>query len=384
VFTKALVIGPSHVAPQLGPKPTAFQLTLGLPELFSTRRGEPVALPLDLVLTPADNAPYAYVLGIPAGSRVWDFTDRPDVIATWGEALTELQSLGLTPYGFAALTEAVSRSMPQTFAETLYFAYGLRFDRGYLDLRPGLVLRVEYESYQTVQAETAVSGFVTGGVAEYEVASYDNDGTRTNGLDAFLAQLTLQNGLEVPDPVWPGQGQLYGSGGVADLFASPLRERPYARLVFPPRLQPAIPSSKGSTRPQDNCVLLAAAGLDELDRATEAVRARAAPTGVAAAYLRGRAVVRAMVRVSVNGAPRLVPVGTTLGNLLASEGRRPPAVPLPLSGVAMHRPGTAAVLADGSAGDWPVLPGWQPRDPAALDLPLLHGDRLELTTDHDR
>ncbi|MFD0350585.1 hypothetical protein ACFQ0M_40300 [Kitasatospora aburaviensis] len=86
-----------------------------------------------------------------------------------------------------------------------------------------------------------------------------------------------------------------------------------------------------------------------------------------------------MVRISVNGASRLVPVGTTLGNVLASEGRRPSAVPVPLSGVTMHRPRTAAAL-DGPAGDWPVLPGWRPRDPAALGLPLLHGDRLDLAT----
>lgn len=384
VYTEALVIGASFLAPQRGPKLTAFELTLGLPELFPARRTEPVELPLDFVLAPAATEPYAYTLRIPASSKVWQFgAGRPDVIAKWGEALSELEALDLTPYGLAALTEAVSRSMPQTFAETLYFAYGLRFDEGYLDLRPGLVLRVEYESYQTVPADTAVSGFITGGVADYEVASYDNGGTWTNGLDAFLAQLTLLGGVEVPDPSWRESGQLYGSGGVLDLFAAPL-EQPYARLVFPPTLESSLPSVKGSLRPQDNFVLLAAAGLEELDQATREIRARTSPTGVAAAYLRGRAVIRALVRVAVNGAPRLMPVGTTLGNLLASEGRRPPAVQVPLTGVTVHRPRTAAALADGPAGDWPVLPGWQPRDPAALDLPLLHGDRIEIARDCGR
>ncbi|MFC5889730.1 hypothetical protein RMN57_32890 [Kitasatospora sp. CM 4170] len=379
VFTEALVVGGSYLAPQLGPVLTAADLTLGLPELFVTPQLDPVELPLGFVLTPADAGPYAYTLLIPEASPVWDFTDRPDVIGRWAELLAELQPLGITPYGVAALTEAVSRSMPQTFAETLYFAYGLRFDRGFFDLRPGLVLRVEYEAYQIAPGGQGdpLSGFVTTGVADYEVASYENAGTWTNGLDAFLAGLARQNGVDVPNPSGPAAGQLYGSGGVFDLFAKALR-LPYARLVFPRTLLPT--TTPGSLWPQQNAVLLSAATLDALDAATENVRRQDPPgSGVAAAYLRGRAVVRAMVRISVNGASRLVPVGTTLGNVLASEGRRPSAVPVPLSGVTMHRPRTAAAL-DGPAGDWPVLPGWRPRDPAALGLPLLHGDRLDLAT----
>ncbi|MFF1496035.1 hypothetical protein [Streptomyces sp. NPDC058304] len=382
VFTEALFVGPSYVAPQLGPVLTAADITLGLPELFLTRQAHDIELPLGFVLTPAEHGPYVYTLLIPATSPVWNFTDRPDVIAKWAALLAQLQPFGITPYGVAALTEAVSRSMPQTFDETLYFAYGLRFDRGYFDLRPGIVMRVEYEGYQIASGAQGnpLSGFVTAGVADYEVASYDNSGTWTNGLDAFLAELAQQNGVDVPNPSGPatGQGQLYGSAGAFDLFAKALR-LPYARLVYPRTLLPT--TTPGSLWPQQNAVLLAATTLGALNAATENVRRQDPPGGgVAAAYLRGRAVVRAMVRISVNGASRLVPVGTTLGNVLASGGRRPSAVPVPLSGVTMHRPRTAAAPADGPAGDWLVVPGWQPRDPAVLELPLLHGDRLDLAT----
>ncbi|MEU6238900.1 hypothetical protein, partial [Kitasatospora sp. NPDC047058] len=386
VFTEALFVGRSYLAPQRGPVLTATDVTLGLPELFATPLSEEVELPLGFVLTPADSGPFAYTLMIPASSPVWSFTDRPDVIARWAALLADLQPLAVTPYGVAALTEAVSRSMPQTFAETLYFAYGLRFDRGCFDLRPGIVVRVEYEGYQIAPGGqgSPLSGFVTSGVADYEVASYDSAGTWTSGLDAFLAELAQQGGVEVPDPSGPGTGpgQLYGGAGAVDLFARALR-LPYARLVFPRTLLPT--TTPGSLWPQQNVVLLAAATLAALDAATENVRRQDPPgSGVAAAYLRGRAVVRAMVRISVNGASRLVPVGTTLGNVLASEGRRPSAVPVPLNGVTMHRPRSAAApagaSADGPAGDWPVVPGWQPREPAALDLPLLHGDRLDLAT----
>ncbi|TDU74842.1 hypothetical protein [Streptomyces sp. KS 21] len=383
VFTEALFVGPSYVAPQLGPVLTAADITLGLPELFRTRQVHDIELPLGFVLSPANPGPYVYTLLIPATSPVWNFADRPDVIAQWAALLARLQPFGITPYGVAALTEAVSRSMPQTFDETLYFAYGLQFDRGCFDLRPGIVLRVEYEGYQIAPGAQGnpLSGFVTAGVADYEVASYDSSGTWTNGLDAFLAELAQQNGVDVPNPSGPatGQGQLYGSAGAFDLFAKALR-LPYARLVYPRTLLPT--TTPGSMWPQQNAVLLAATTLGALDAATENVRRQDPPGGgVAAAYLRGRAVVRPMVRISVNGASRLVPVGTTLGNVLASGGRRPSAVPVPLSGVTLHRPCTAAAPAGGPVGDWLVVPGWQPRDPAALDLPLLHGDRLDLATD---
>ncbi|MCX4985499.1 hypothetical protein [Streptomyces sp. NBC_00572] len=380
VFTEALFVGPSYVAPQRGPVLTATDITLGLPELFTTPQTDGADLPLGLILSQTDGGPYAYTLLIPATSPVWSFTDRTDVIAEWAALLARLQPLGITPYGVAALTEAVSRSMPQTFDETLYFAYGLRFDRGYFDLRPGIVLRVEYEGYQIAPGAqgSPLSGFVTAGVADYEVASYDNSGTWTNSPDAFLAGLTQRNGVDVPNPSGPDKGQLYGGGGVFDLFAKALR-LPYARLVYPRALLPT--TTPGSVWPQQNAVLLAAATLGALDAATENVRRQDPPGGgVAAAYLRGRAVVRAMVRISVNGASRLVPVGTTLGNVLAGEGRRPAAVAVPLSGVRMHRPRTAAASFDGPPGDRPVVPGWNPRDPAALDLPLLHGDRIDLAT----
>ncbi|MGW6982193.1 hypothetical protein ACWGE1_22605 [Streptomyces sp. NPDC054932] len=377
VFTEALYLGRSYLAPQRGPVLTATDLDLRLPELFASPLSGAIDLPLAFTLTPGRSGPYAYTLRIPAASPVWDFTDRPNVIASWGELLGQLQPLGLTPYGAAVLTEAVSRAMPQTFAETLYFTYGLQFDRGCFDLRPGLVVRVEYESYQTAGGAQGkdLSGFVTGGSADYEVASYDRSGTWLSGLDAFLAALS-QKGVVVPNPSGPDGDQLYGSGGVFDLFASAL-QLPYARLVYPPQLLRT--TSPGSTKPQDNAVLLAGPTPASLDAATDNVRRGSAPgPGVAKAYLRGRAIVRALVRITVNGAPRLVPLGTTLGNVLASEGRRPPALPVPLPGVTLHRARAAAALLDGPAGDWRVVPGWEPREAGALDLPLLHGDRLDL------
>ncbi|MFI0724171.1 hypothetical protein [Streptomyces sp. NPDC021224] len=379
LLTEALFPGPSSIAPRHGPASGPADITLCLPELFATPQSGALNLPLGLTLAPARSAPYAYVLEIPGNSPLWDFTVRDDVVPQWTSLLAGLEQRGITSYGVAALGEAVSRAVPQTFAESLYFAYGLRFDRGCFDLRPGVVVRVEYEGYQVApgQQANALSGYVTTAVADYEVTSGDRSGRWSAGLDAFLNALT-QAGVTVPPPVPPGPGQAYGGGGLLDLF-TPTVQLPYTRVVYPPEsLQTTSP---GSLLPQQNVLFLAGATLGSLDAATDNVRRRGAPgPGVAAAYLRGRAVVRPMVRIWVDGAQRLVALGTTLGDVLAGAARRPPSSALPLTGVTLRRARAAAVPPGDRPCDWRVAVDWAGLDPGVLDLPLLHGDRVGLGT----
>ncbi|HWL35344.1 MAG TPA: hypothetical protein VNQ77_04055 [Frankiaceae bacterium] len=373
VFPASLFVGSSYVAPQSGPALTPAPITLLLPQLFATAPAKVDGLPLGITLT-ATAGPYAWTLTIPATSPVWTFgASRADVPAAWVTLVTRLQSLGATPYGIAVLTEAVSRALPQTFAETLYFAYGLQFARGCFDLRPGVVLRVEYEGYQVAPGAqtTTLSGYVATAVAEYEVASYDRSGTWTNGLDAFLAALT-QRGVTVPS-VQSGAQQA-GGGGALDAFATTM-QLPFVRLVYPTKFLDT--TSPGSAMPQLNAVLLAGATVAAVEAATDLVRKGLPPgAGVAKTYFRGRTVVSALVRVVVDGVPRLVPLGTTVGNVLAGLGRRPPAA-APLTGVTLRRPRAAAVTAEGPQEDWAVRLDWTPGDPSRLDLPLLHGDLLD-------
>lgn len=379
LLTEALFIGPSWIAPQHGPVPAPGDITLCLPELFATPQSGTLNLPLGLTLAPVRSTPYSYTLLIPKASPLWDFTARGDVVSQWTSLLSGLERLGITPYGVAVLGEAVSRAVPQTFTESLFLAYGLRFDQGCFDLRPGVVVRVEYEGYQVApgQQANALSGYVTTAVTDYEIASCDRSGRWSSGLDAFLNALT-QAGVTVPPPVPPAPGQAYGGGGLLDLF-TPTMQLPFARVVYPPEsLQTTSP---GSLLPQQNVLFLAGTTLSSLDTATDNVRRRGAPgPGVAAAYLRGRAVVRPMVRISVDGAQRLVPLGTTLGHVLAGAGRRPPAFALPLTGVTLRRARAAAVPAGARPGDWRVAVDWAGLDAGVLDLPLLHGDRVGLGT----
>lgn len=386
LFTPALFLGDGYLAPQASPAPSPETIVLSLPDLF-TKPPDPSALQgldpvLGLALAPAP-APYAYTLTIPATSAVWTFgKDRVDVVAAWAAFVTKLQTddkLKATAYGVLALQEAVSRAMPQTFAESLYFAYGLQFGRGCFDLRPGVVVRVEYEGFQVLgqtSEQASLSGYVTTAVADYEVASYQGSGRWLNGLDAFAAALATQ-GVTVPPAGSPGTGRAYGAGGLLDTFSTTL-QAPFCRVVYPGTF--LATTSPGSTFPQFNAVLLAGATFGAVETATANVRNGAPPgNGVAAVYLRGRTVVRALVRVAVDGAERLVPLGTTVGNVLAAAGRRPWPVDRPLAGVSLRRARAAAVTdPDADAGTWAVRLDWSPGSPGWLDLPLLHGDALDI------
>ncbi|MGW4076527.1 hypothetical protein ACWELB_23980 [Streptomyces asiaticus] len=50
----------------------------------------------------------------------------------------------------------------------------------------------------------------------------------------------------------------------------------------------------------------------------------------------------------------------------------------------LHRARGAAMRPDGPSGDWRVITGWADYDPAVLDLPMLHGDRLGVTAVDER
>jgi trimeric autotransporter adhesin len=87
--------------------------------------------------------------------------------------------------------------------------------------------------------------------------------------------------------------------------------------------------------------------------------------------------------VRVDGTDQVVPVGTTVGNLLDRLGRRAPGSPPALRGVTLDRALGAAVLdpaAYDAGASQPVRLGWRGAgyapDGDVLSLPLLPGDRL--------
>ena len=172
-----------------------------------------------------------------------------------------------------------------------------------------------------------------------------------------------------------------GATEAADLFFPDFRQ-PFYRLFFPPSLQETTPPAQPLTAQQ---FTLAAAGTWP---AISSANPWPSPAqGVKVAYFRGRAVVKLAIRVVVNGVEEVVPIGTTVGNVLDRLGRRPPSTSVGLRGVTLERSLGPAVFNpnvpyDAGDGlrvrlDWDqLLVFGAPYD--ATSLPHLHGDRLTI------
>lgn len=354
--------------------------------------GAPFSLAENPSTDPKEKAAFPYVLTIANGALLFD-TARDNLASTYGALLKLAEEQKATARGIFAIQQAVARLMPQTLPETLFYSYGLSRD-GAADLRPGTVLRVafsEYDATATPHNSDWSTGYAGGAVVDYDLGDYFNrDGTWLVGFDAFISWLTANSVLRVqgpvpepepePEPVSPTGADVSESGAAeaADL-AYPTFQKPFHRLFFPQNLQQATPPAVGRTGQQ--FAIAAAAKWKDIDAAGPR------PTGnVSVAYFRGRTVVKLCVRITVDGTERVVPVGTTVGNLLDQSADRAPSAPVALRGLLVERAVGGAVLdpaAPYAVGrrerlrlDWNGLVRWTGGD--ALSLPVLHGDRITL------
>ncbi|MEW6130185.1 MAG: hypothetical protein AB1757_24325 [Acidobacteriota bacterium] len=237
------------------------------------------------------------------------------------EAL-ELAQGCLRSGGAYAIAQAVAESMPLSLAETLYYRYGFDAQNGYVDLLPGMRLRVESAINQTMSTLAPVSslnGFVPGNVAYYQVARLtDTSGNQRIAFDAFL-------GSNRPPTIPVSTG---GIGGIIDLQQSNAARR-YYRLFYPPQLAPGNRPDNAAL--YDNVTLIGADTLSDLYAATAAYLQGQTCATVAkgnlpiiCSYFRGRAIAVPEIGVCVNtpfGAQSLsVPVGTTARNLFDLSG----------------------------------------------------------------
>jgi hypothetical protein len=340
--------------------------------------------PFTLEAVGGQSPPLEYKLTIDNGALRFD-PGRATLAATYGELLAMAESNGATPQGILAIQQATARLMPQTFDETLFYSYGLDAVAGCVDLRPGMVLRVGFSSFDLTAvsgAEKWSSGYTGGPVVDYDVGDVTAGGGWRVGFDAFVDWLVANGALTVPapsgDPPQPHAVDVVESGGAdaADLSFSRFQQ-PFYRLFVPGALQAATDAAVSRTSQQ--FTIAAAPSWHQLETASPLPGG-----GVSLAYFRGRAVVRPCVRVEVDETEHVVPVGTTVGNVLDRLARRPPPAALALRGMRLERASGPAVV-DPASGyradalqrvhlDWNGVVTWPGGD--ALSLPLLHGDRI--------
>ncbi len=402
LFTPALFLSTDTLAsPYLAPSASLNfgkqALALYLPNLL-TAATSPLPSNTSFSLSTTTTAPWTYLLTVNQTDAVWSFDAsaiRAALLADITDFFTQMSAQGLTAQGDLLLRQALARILPLTFVETLFYAYnfnvadgGAGQGQGLIDLTPGLALRVEVESYQVLPTAYASgnAGVTGGAVFDYDVASYRSGNTWRLGFDAFLSRL-VDHGVLFPGPFGgTSTPEQSGAGGSPD-FYYPNFLQAYYRLIFPNTFLSSYESAKGSVVSQNlrnNVTMIAAATRAELDSATTVLQNPSNSfQAVKAVYFRGRCLVSVRLHILLNGVSISVPLGTTVANILdryaaqAAAGGRSAQLRMwrGLDGVAVQ--GWPTGLSSQIRLDW--TPGCTWGDGTTwLDLPLLHGDRLEL------
>ena len=262
-------------------------------------------------------------------SEIWNFqitgTFRENVKNAYLNFLKKLEESGLDASTIQLVKTRLAEVMPVTFEELLFYHYGLNQIEGYVDLQPGMRLRVDYQNYQFVAPsdQTASNGFVGSGSSYYQVHSYmypANAGVEYRvGFDTFLSlvQPLVYNGTA---------NKAEGVGGIVDLL-DPVYRRPYYRLFYPNQFS----NTAGHNGAERVVVLIGADSLSDMQTATDNYLTNNGELpnsdGSVGFYFRGRATAIPEISIFLNEQPLHVPVGTTVRQLMEQYDNIPADLP---------------------------------------------------------
>ncbi|HEY0603099.1 MAG TPA: hypothetical protein VGD58_09320 [Herpetosiphonaceae bacterium] len=335
------------------------------------------------------NTPIATISIAP--TTLWDVgtAARTQLQTSYLAFLQQLESLETTGClnrgGAAVVAQRVAESLPMLLSEMLLFYYGMQTAQGtnYVDLQPGMRLRVESAIYQFTGPGSTFNGFIGASTNYYDVQlSLAANGQEVISFDSFLGALT-------PPTIAAGSG---GAGGIIDLQGKNMGRRHY-RLFYPSQM-PASNRS-GADSILQNVTLIGADNLTDLAQATiDYVNQKGCSTGatgqpVLCTFFRGRTIVVPQIMIYLNGAPTYVPIGTTLRQL-STRIMRWPFNPLNASNINInnaismqrlgldnannstlrYRPVGFISLPQGSVSQKPGLD--------IFDIPLVQGDRCNI------
>jgi hypothetical protein len=352
------------------------------PELYGTR-------------TPITAGPFSFTSSPTsatitlAGQPCWDFSDtsnpiRAAIRTAYESFMLQLEEPGdLPPQWLRQIQDLIASCLPSSFQETLYFRYRYDATNGYIDLVPGMRLRVDFATYQFIYPAPPAGGSPL-------LDGYVGNGT--SYLDLRDALLPGGGSAIVFDPFFGSLARstvAANSGGAAGLldFVGGAFLKPYYRLFYPPQL--ASSDGPGVTGTAGNITIVGADTLAHLKAATDAYLAgQALPVGdtVCASYFRGRATVTPEIGIFLQTRPRYVSLGTTIRQVYASHVPIGRAAGQTFPAWASER----AAAAFQYAGTFPNFLGLNPfpQNPAAtapyangadgLDLPVLAGDAFLL------
>jgi hypothetical protein len=322
------------------------------------------------------NGPNLWACGTTARSdfRV-HFTDFVSNIESQFEA-TGVLAPGATTTIAAQLADRI----PAPPLETLFFRYALSPGIGagsvpYVDVRPGMRLRIETQQSQFVAPSSPLNAYVGNGELEFGVGSVPAvGGARNVAFDTFLG--TIRSPSVTGPPAPPTL-----AGGLVDL--EPMAgARPHWRLIYPQSMPPA--TDQGSLGTASNVTLLGAQSIELLESATKAYPTAvttASPPDVYAIFL-GRAMVvpEIPIWITARGSTLMdyVPLGTTIANVVERFTQVPTAIGQQV--VTVNRVTTAATQPSTSISFYTqsnttplyAMPS------TMFDIPLIAGDSVAM------
>lgn len=326
------------------------------------------------------------------GTNAWSCAPatRQTLMANFTAFLLAIESLetagSLLPGSARRIGSMIADQLPAPLVETLFWRYALSPGTypktlPYVDIRPGMRLRVDAAASQFVNPGAPQNGYVAGSRLYYPIGSTGpagGSGARLVSFDALLA--TIKAPTVQPGPSAQSATSALGAAGGYDLAPSG-GARPYWRLIYPASVP--SPFSAGDLAITDNAVLLGATSLAALEAATTSYPNLSG--NVSVAFL-GRSLVVPEIPVFLtvrnNTTVQWVSVGTTLANLIEQYS------PLPLSTTqtvlaGLHRPTAFSptgqptaplflTITDPGGVSLPAL------SPGMFDLPLIAGDDITL------
>jgi hypothetical protein len=233
------------------------------------------------------------------------------------ESTLEIPGL-LIPGATFRIGQALADWIPAAPVETLFYRYSLSpgFATGttaYVDVRPGMQLRLDTQISQLISPDSPLNGYVSNDSLRINVAGVPGpNGTRLVGFDPFLST--------IKSPAIGVSGSPIMAAGVIDL--QPVSSaRSYWRLFYPSTMSPA--STPGTLDIASNVVLVGAATLADLNAATNSYPAigsgSSRPPTISFVFF-GRAIAVPEIPITVqvglqSSSLQYVPVGTTIANL---------------------------------------------------------------------
>lgn len=225
---------------------------------------------------------------------------------------------GLIPGGAALLLNRVATNMPLRFDEVLPYLYNFNAGGQFFDLLSGMVMRVEWASYQYCDAPggqgNALNSFVNSGSGRYPISQRAD---LTLALDTFLANLAPGYNLN-PPPTCP----IYAAGPLD--WSVQGNARRHWRVILPSTLSGSGNVDNQGSSNNLSSIILGADTFADLDAATADVLAgnngcgknSAGNNPIVSIFFNSRVAVIPELPVMFNSQLSTAPLGSTIRNLV--------------------------------------------------------------------